>query len=145
MLIRTASADDLDLIRALLRTADLPVDGVEEQFGAGYAVATEDGEVIGAAGMERYGRFGLLRSVVVAAEARNRGVAELLIRDRLAWAGTEGLQEVYLLTTTAARYFTRLGFERVDRDTLPLEIRDSREFAILCPASAVAMRRPAGT
>lgn len=94
--------------------------------------------------MERYGRFGLLRSVVVAAGARNRGVAELLIRDRLAWAGTEGLQEVYLLTTTAARYFTRLGFERVDRDTLPLEIRDSREFTILCPASAVAMRRPAG-
>lgn len=144
MLIRTASAEDLAVIRRLLREAELPVEGVEEQFGSGYAVATEEGEAVGAAGVERYGRFGLLRSVVVAPAARNRGVAELLVRDRLAWAGTEGLEAVYLLTTTAARYFARLGFETVERDDLPLEIRDSREFASVCPSTAVAMRRPAG-
>ncbi|MBA2458171.1 MAG: GNAT family N-acetyltransferase [Gemmatimonadales bacterium] len=144
MIIRTASAEDLDVVHRLLRDAELPVEGVDEQFGPGYAVATEAGGVIGAAGVERHGRFGLLRSVVVAREARNRGAAELLVRDRLAWAGTEGLEAVYLLTTTAARYFTRLGFEPVERDALPLEIRESREFAALCPSTAVAMRRPAG-
>jgi len=142
MKVRTVTSDDLATIRRMLREAELPTDGLEEQFGAGYAVAMDEGAVIGAAGVERYGRFGLLRSVVVAPQARSRGAAELLVRDRLAWAGTEGLEAVYLLTTTAARYFTRLGFENVDRDALPVEIRDSREFASLCPSTAVAMRRP---
>ncbi|MEZ0334635.1 MAG: arsenic resistance N-acetyltransferase ArsN2 [Gemmatimonadales bacterium] len=135
------TSDDLATIRRLLREAELPTDGLEEQFGPGYAVAMDEGAVIGAAGVERYGRFGLLRSVVVIPEARSRGAAELLVRDRLAWAGTEGLEAVYLLTTTAARYFGRLGFENVERDALPVEIRDSREFASLCPSTAVAMRR----
>jgi amino-acid N-acetyltransferase len=141
MKVRTVTSDDLATIRRLLREAELPTDGLEEQFGPGYAVAMDEGAVIGAAGVERYGRFGLLRSVVVIPEARSRGAAELLVRDRLAWAGTEGLEAVYLLTTTAARYFGRLGFENVERDALPVEIRDSREFASLCPSTAVAMRR----
>jgi N-acetylglutamate synthase-like GNAT family acetyltransferase len=144
MIIRTANSTDLDVIRRLLREAALPVDGVEEQFGAGYAVAAEEGDAIGVAGVERYGRFGLLRSVAVAPGARNRGVARLLVRDRLAWAGTEGLEAVYLLTTDAAGYFARLGFETVERDAVPLEIRDSREFTTICPSTAVALRRPAG-
>jgi len=142
MKVRTVTSDDLATIRRLLREAELPTDGLEEQFGPGYAAAMDEGAVIGAAGVERYGRFGLLRSVVVTPEARSRGAAELLVRDRLAWAGTEGLEAVYLLTTTAARYFGRLGFENVERDALPVEIRDSREFASLCPSTAVAMRRP---
>ena len=141
MKVRTVTSDDLATIRRLLREAELPTDGLEEQFGPGYAVMMDEGAVIGAAGVERYGRFGLLRSVVVTREARSRGAAELLVRDRLAWAGTEGLEAVYLLTTTAARYFARLGFENVERDALPVEIRDSREFASLCPSTAVAMRR----
>ena len=141
MKVRTVTSDDLATIRRLLREAELPTDGLEEQFGPGYAVAMDEGAVIGAAGVERYGRFGLLRSVVVIPEARSRGAAELLVRDRLAWAGTEGLEAVYLLTTTAARYFGRLGFENVERDALPVEIRASREFASLCPSTAVAMRR----
>ena len=141
MKVRTVTPDDLGVIRRLLHDAELPSEGLEEQFGAGYAVASDEGTVIGAAGIERYGRFGLLRSVVVAPEARKRGAAELLVRDRMAWAGTEGLEAVYLLTTTAARYFSRLGFETVERDALPIEIRESREFSSVCPSTAVAMRR----
>ena len=143
MKIRSAQPEDLDVVRKLLVDAELPTDGLEDQFGPSYAVAVveDDAGVIGAAGVERYGRFGLLRSVVVAGEARNQGVAELLVRDRMAWAATEGLDSVYLLTTTAARYFTRLGFEELDRDELPLEIRESPEFSTACPATAIAMRR----
>jgi amino-acid N-acetyltransferase len=143
MKIRAVKPEDIHEVRRLLTEADLPTEGVEDQFGPGYAVAVDGGAVVGSAGVERHGRFGLLRSVVVAPEMRRRGVAELLMRDRLAWAGTEGLEAVYLLTTTAERYFARMGFERVERDALPVEIRDSREFASTCPSSAVAMRRPA--
>jgi amino-acid N-acetyltransferase len=142
MLIRSAEPGDIEVVGKLLSDADLPMDGLADQFGPSYAIATDlEGGIVGAAGIERYGRFGLLRSVVVAPEARNQGVAELLVRDRMAWAGTEGLDSVYLLTTTAAQYFARLGFEQLDRDELPLEIRDSPEFASICPGTAVAMWR----
>jgi amino-acid N-acetyltransferase len=139
MVILSATPDDLSPVRRLLEAAELPAEGLEEQWGPGYAVAVEDGRLLGAAGIERYGRFGLLRSVITAPGERGRGIAESLVRNRLAWAETEGLEGVYLLTTTAAGYFPRVGFERVERDALPVEIRESREFTTLCPASAVAM------
>ncbi len=140
MQIRSATPVDLDPVRRMLEQATLPLEGLDDQWGPGFAVAVEDGEVVGAAGVERYGRFGLLRSVVTTPGQRGRGIAESLVRNRLAWAGTEGLEGVYLLTTTAEGYFPRLGFERVDRDTLPIEIRESPEFASACPGTAVAMR-----
>jgi N-acetylglutamate synthase-like GNAT family acetyltransferase len=107
-------------------------------------VALEGDRIVGAAGVERYGRYGLLRSVVTAPGARRKGVAEALTRNRLDWAATEGLEAVYLLTTTAASYFPRLGFAPVDRADLPAEVQGSREFATVCPGSAVAMRRAVG-
>lgn len=141
MEIRTAQPEDLAAVRRLLEAAELPVDGLEDQWGSGYAVAVDDGEVVGAAGIERHGRYGLLRSVVTAPSRRGEGIGEMLVTNRAAWAGTEGLDGIYLLTTTAADYFPRLGFERVEREDLPIEIRESREFASVCPDSAVAMRR----
>ena len=145
MKIRTATEADLKAVLELLEQASLPTDGLEEQFGPGYAVALEEDRIVGAAGIERYGRSGLLRSVVTASEARGRGIAEALTRNRLDWAATEGLDMVYLLTTTAAGYFPRLGFEPVDRSQVPAEVQASREFSGICPASAIAMRRPVGT
>jgi len=145
MRIRTATEADLRAVHQLLEEASLPTEGLEEQFGPGYAVALEGDRIVGAAGIERYGRSGLLRSVVTAPEARGRGIAEALTRNRLDWAATEGLDTVYLLTTTAPGYFPRLGFEPMDRTEVPAEVQASREFSRICPASAVAMRRPAGT
>jgi amino-acid N-acetyltransferase len=144
--IRTAAADDLAPVQALLRAAQLPVDGLHEQFGSGYAVAECDGALVGAEGVERYGDAGLLRSAVVHPDWRGRGVGDALTRNRLAWAEREGLRELWLLTTTAADYFPRFGFERASRDDAPLALLRSREFAEACPSSAVAMRRlPSGS
>ena len=137
--VRPADAADLDPVKALLDAAHLPLDGLEEQFGDGYAVAEAAGEIVGAEGIEVYDRSGLLRSAVVHPDWRGRGVGDLLTRDRLAWAGRAGLDRVYLLTTTAESYFPRFGFTRVDRSEAPPEIRESREFASACPATAALM------
>lgn len=56
-------------------------------------------------------------------------------------ARTHGIKSVYLLTTTAADYFPRMGFARIERDEVPVAVQQSTEFRTLCPASAVAMRR----
>jgi amino-acid N-acetyltransferase len=145
MEIRPARQEDLEAVRHLVTEAALPRDGLEDQFGCGYAVAVESGRLIGAAGMERYGGYGLLRSVITAPDRRGRGIGEALVRDRLAWAGQEGLKAVYLLTTTAVSYFPRLGFVPVERETVPAEIRGSREFSSVCPSSAVVMLCPLDT
>jgi amino-acid N-acetyltransferase len=137
--IRPATPADLDSVKSLLSSAALPLDGLEEQFGEGYAVAEAGGEIVGAEGIEVYERSGLLRSAVVHPEWRGHGVGDALTRDRLEWARRAGLERVYLLTTTAESYFPRFGFTRVDRAEAPSEIRGSREFASACPATAVFM------
>jgi amino-acid N-acetyltransferase len=140
MEIRAASREDLEAVRSLVAEAALPQEGLEDQFGKGYAVAIESGRLVGAAGVERYGGYGLLRSVVAAADQRGRGIGEALVRDRLTWAEQAGLEAVYLLTTTAAGYFPKLGFVPVERAAVPAEIRASGEFSRVCPSSAVVMR-----
>ena len=138
--IRPAGSGDLDGVRALLAAAQLPVEGLEDQFGPPYVVAERAGCLVGAAGVEAYGTAGLLRSVVVAAAERGTGLGRALTADRLAWARAQRLEAVYLLTTTAADFFARLGFERVEREGVPPAIRASREFASVCPSTAVVMR-----
>jgi amino-acid N-acetyltransferase len=137
--VRPASAADLDAVKALLDAAELPLDGLEEQFGESYAVAEAGGEIVGAEGIEVYERSGLLRSAVVRPDWRGRGIGDALTRDRLEWARGAGLERVYLLTTTAESYFPRFGFARVERAEAPAEIRTSREFATACPATAALM------
>ncbi len=140
VVVRTARAGDLESARSLLERAGLPVAGVEEGFGAAYAVAESGATVVGVIGIERYGSYGLLRSAVIDPEWRGQGIGEALTRNRLAWATSVGIDELYLLTETAADWFPRFGFTRVDRAAVPAEVAASSEFAELCPASAVAMR-----
>jgi amino-acid N-acetyltransferase len=51
-----------------------------------------------------------------------------------------GLEVVYLLTTTAAQFFVRVGFVFADRPSPPAEIARSPEFAHACPASAACLK-----
>ncbi|MBK9979303.1 MAG: GNAT family N-acetyltransferase [Gemmatimonadetes bacterium] len=139
--IRAAREADLPTVRQLLLAAHLPTDGLDEQFGDGYAIAESNGTAIGAEGIEVYGDAGLLRSAVVDADWRGRGVGDALTQDRLRWAAARGLREVWLLTTTAADYFPRFGFAPAARADAPAHMQRSREFAEACPASAIAMRR----
>jgi N-acetylglutamate synthase-like GNAT family acetyltransferase len=129
-------------VEALLAAAELPIDGLSDQFPESYAVAEANGALAGAAGIERHGRDGLLRSVVISPEWRGRGMGERLVRERLGWAVEQGLGTVYLLTTTAPAYFPRLGFRPAERADVPEVVRASSEFTNVCPASAVLLALP---
>ena len=139
-MLRPARAEDLAAVERLLGEAGLPTDGLGDQFPTGYAVAEAAAGLAGAAGVEVHGGVGLLRSVVVAPQLRGTGLGKGLVAERLAWARGEGLGAVYLLTTTAPDFFAALGFERVERHSAPPPIRQSREFAVVCPGSSVLMR-----
>ena len=138
--LRDAIRSDLEPLAELLIAAALPLDGLRESFGANYAVLTVEGSVAGAAGIELYGDYALLRSVVVDSTVRGTGWGEQLVRNRLAWAQENGAKAALLLTTTAESYFHRLGFQKIRRELVPLEIRESVEFRSACPQSAAVMQ-----
>ena len=139
-IVRPASARDLSWARDLLAEVSLPADGLEDQFPRAYAVLEEDGKPVGLAGLERYGRFGLLRSVAVSPRQRGAGGGAALVSDRLAAAGADGVESVFLLTTTADRWFTRFGFHSIERAALPPEIAASPEASVACPEGAAVLR-----
>jgi amino-acid N-acetyltransferase len=133
--------DDLPAVLALLKEAGLPSEGVVDHFPEAYVVI-RDGEAIRAvAGLEPYGEAGLLRSVAVSPAARRRGlglaITETLLRD----AVDRGFRQVFLLTTTAADFFRKLGFIETVREEAPVEMRLSPEFAGACPSSAVCLEK----
>ena len=139
--IRPAEERDLDSVSTLLRSCDLPTEGLADQFGANYAIAENGRSVVGVAGIEIHGDAGLLRSVAADPARRGEGIARSLVENRMSWADGRRPSAVYLLTNTAAGYFERLGFVQGERESVPAEIKRSREFARICPASALVMRR----
>ena len=138
--IRAATAGDWPAIERLLQDRGLPLEGAREHLDD-FLVAQEGPTVVGAIGLERYGANGLLRSLSVSEAAAGRGIGTSLVEALLHRARLVGIDEVYLLTTTAADYFPRFGFERVAGAALPGALSASQELRGACPASAVAMRR----
>jgi len=138
--VRRDSGRDYPAVIRLLDAASLPVAGITEEL-ANFLVAEAGGRIVGAIGLERYGDAALLRSAVVEAGERGAGLGAALIERLLDAARASGVRQVYLLTTTAERYFPRFGFAPVARDQVPDAVRASIEFREACPASAVAMRK----
>jgi len=134
------TGDELATIEALARDSGLPIEVVRDRFPAAYVVARRGGAVVGVAALEAHDRSGLLRTVAVAPGERGRGTGIALVADRLALARANGLEAVYLLTTTAAPLFRRFGFTDADRASAPVALAASPEFAALCPSSASCMR-----
>lgn len=137
--LRPAAPDDLDSVAAMLAANDLPNEDVRSKPEAFY-LGVADGEVVGIGGLERFGSAGLLRSVVVTEGARGRGYGSAICDELERLAAQEGVDTLYLLTTTAAGFFRGRGYEEVDRAAAPASIRETSEFAELCPESAVCLR-----
>src|SRR5690606_41581592 len=105
--VRRARPDDRPAVERLLRDAGLPLDGVADAF-AGYLVAETNGGVVGAIGLERHGGDALLRSAVVAAGWRGRGLGVRLTGAGVAGARRGGGRAGALRATTAADIFPAL-------------------------------------
>jgi N-acetylglutamate synthase-like GNAT family acetyltransferase len=137
--LRAAREADFDTVARMLDAVDLPRDGLEEQFGASFVVAEHEGRIVAGGGVEVYGRYGLLRSVVVDPSFRGKGLGESIVTNRLRWSAMQGLRAVYLLTTTVPDFFDKIGFTEMERAAMPTEIQGSKEFSEICPVTATAM------
>jgi amino-acid N-acetyltransferase len=138
--IRRAGADDLATINALLTGDGLPIDGLADHVSTTF-VARDAGRIVGAAGLEIYEDGALLRSVVVDRASRGSGVGRQLIAAVERLARARKVPALFLLTTTAANYFPKLGFAAISRESVPAGVRRSVEFVSACPASAAVLMK----
>lgn len=141
--ITLAQAGDLPAVLELLDRSELPRDGLAEHFDIAL-VARDGAQVVGSVAVERYGDAGLLRSVAVDRAYRSQGLGARLVSAALDQARREGLQSVYLLTTTAPDYFPRFGFTPIARGDVAPAVQQSVEFTSACPASALVMHAELG-
>lgn len=118
---------DLKAIRELLESAGLSATGVTDHLD-GFLVVREGTRVVAAAGLEDHGSAGLLRSVAVAPDRRDRGLASQLVRILVARSRALGHAALYLRTTTAERYFERFGFRRVEQADVIPDVLQSAQF-----------------
>ena len=129
-------------VNALLDAVSLPASDLTEAHLEHFFFAGSDGSPTGLVGLELYGSDALLRSLVVVQFARNRGLGSSLVRHAESYARSRGVRAVYVLTTTAEPFFRQLGYERIDRSRAPASIKQTPEFACLCPASSAFMVKP---
>lgn len=136
--IERATHEDAGALLALMERADLPTDGLSDHLDA--ALVARDGDrIVGSAAIEIYADGGLLRSVAVDADRRGTGLGARLTTAAIDEARRRKLAALYLLTTTAERFFPRFGFEPIARDQVPASVQGSIEFRGACPASAIVM------
>jgi len=128
----------------LLGRSELSERDVAEGWGHYFVVREDDGRVVGVAGLEVHGGDGLLRSVAVDPAYRGQSLGTRLVAAAMERAALLRLRDVYLLTTSAERWFARLGFAACPRESAPAAIAACWEFRAGCPATAVFMKRPAG-
>lgn len=137
--IRSATPSDWPHIAALLQSHALPLGGIQGYL-EDFFLAVSGERVIGSAGMEVYGNDALLRSVAVMPDLQRSGVGQTLVLHVIDEAKRRHVAALYLLTTTAADYFARLGFKRLSAQEAPPALKQSVEFQGVCPSSAVLMR-----
>ena len=137
-----ASEKDYGEVIALLEAASLPTEDLERSSMAHFLLAHDgSGNVIGAIGVEHYGRDALLRSLVVAPEYRNRKLGTQLVADLEARCRSLVVANLFLLTTSARNFFSSQGYQAIGRESIPAKLLAAAEFTRLCPGSATCMTK----
>lgn len=131
---------DFNEIKILLSDNNLPVSDIKKDC-ISFFKAVENNNIIGIIGLEKYKNTGLLRSLAVKDGYKNLKIGERLVRYLFTFCQGKNIDELYLLTTTAEKYFKKFKFEKIERPKVPEEIMQTDEFKNICPESASVMRK----
>ena len=143
MKIRLARSDDLDAITALLGENALPASDINAAALHDFLVAEDShGALVGSVGVEMFGHAGLLRSLAVAYSARSSGLGSRLLSHAEQTARARGVLQLWLLTTTASKFFEEMMYVTESRNAAPAELQASSQFAELCPSTALCLTKP---
>lgn len=139
MKIIPATPQDESAIKAFLDGCELPSVDINASHLAHFFVVKDAGQIIGCIGIEDCGEFGLLRSLAVKESFRDHGLGVQLVDYIEEYAGSRQTKSLFLLTTTADRFFAANGYQVIPRESAPAAIKETTEFKSICPTSAVCM------
>jgi amino-acid N-acetyltransferase len=131
--------------KRLLAQCHLPNSDLEPRHFEHFFACGDQNAPQGVVGLELLGSVALLRSLAVVESARRKGCGRDLVAEAERYAWSQGVKEIYLLTTTAERFFSALGYRRAERESSPEEIRATKEFSTLCPSDSVFMVKRRGS
>ena len=118
----------------------MPIDDIQESKVQLFVLKI-DNHIIGVIGLEQYKEVALLRSLAVQDRYKNQKIGRNLIGYLLRYCNDYKVQQLYLLTATAEKYFEKFNFYKVQRENIPDRIKNTKEFSSICPVTAVVMRK----
>ena len=144
--IRQATLSDIQDILQLLEMNELPIIGVQihlDQFIVWeiHPKDTDEHQIRGCVGLEIYGKDALLRSLSIHPQYQGKGIGTQLLNSIITQAREMNISNLFLLTTTADRFFEKHHFTWISRENTPVSVGESVEFQSLCPSTAICMTR----
>lgn len=139
LLLQEADQEQRKAIASLLSDNGLPVSDLN--VSVKLFALTDQKRLIGSAGLELYGAKALLRSMSVIDNSKGRGLGKKICLSVEEMAKKAGIRVLYLVTTTAAGFFEKLGYQPTSREKLPADILSSAQFNGVCPATAIIMKK----
>ncbi|MGB3345994.1 MAG: arsenic resistance N-acetyltransferase ArsN2 [Candidatus Humimicrobiia bacterium] len=139
MKIKKAGRKDIPIIEKILSDNNLPYEDIYSKVNC-FFIGYKKSKVVGITGVEIFKDYGLLRSLVVKKSFRGKGFGKTLCLKLIEYAKVNKVKELYLLTTTAKKFFKKIGFDEFERALVPSTIQNTTEFKYLCPSSATCMK-----
>jgi amino-acid N-acetyltransferase len=139
IVIAKAEPNLLQDVEALLKSVNLPIEEVKENFDNFFVVKKKD-LIIGCAGVEIYENVGLLRSVAIEPSSQKKGIGKKLVKRLEDFVIENNIKRLYLLTESAEHFFHRLHYQKIPRDSTDSHIKESLEFTTLCPSATVMVK-----
>ena len=139
MNIVPASQNSFSAAIDLLKKNNLPTEDINP--GTQLFVVEENDTVVGTVAVQYDFNVALLRSLCVSDDKRNTGIGEMLVEFIEHYVQKQGVQSVYLLTTTAENFFLKKGYKKMDRKEVPEFIKNTKEYSVLCSASSSLMKK----
>ncbi|MEM9857599.1 MAG: arsenic resistance N-acetyltransferase ArsN2 [Bacteroidota bacterium] len=125
-------------VRSILSKSKLPTDDLDLSTQRFIGILSSS-KLIGIGALEMYGSSALLRSMAVIYAGQNKGIGTHLVKGLIDLARKNSVSELFLLTETAEKFFSKNGFNKITRSDVPSEILQTEEFTNLCPSTAVCM------
>jgi amino-acid N-acetyltransferase len=138
--ITPANPADRPAVVELLASQKLPTQDLPARL-ENFMLVKENGKVIGCVGLEIHSKYALMRSLAVEASQQGNGLGKTLYKTALELAQQKKVQELFLITTTAAPFFKKLGFSQIKRADVPAPIAATAQFATICASSGIVMRK----
>ncbi|MGY3715996.1 GNAT family N-acetyltransferase [Sutcliffiella cohnii] len=124
--VRTANRNDVQMVERFLGQANISAVGLEDSIEDFLVVENEEGKIEGTLGIERHGKYALLRSLVISPSFKQHHILQLFEQAQI-YAKKREVEKLFLFTNKAsfASFFELLGFVPQKIEEVPSEIQQS--------------------